>query len=305
MKFNTQIWLNGEPISQSGFDRGLLYGDGFFTTILLVDGQLANWDAHWARLNESQKRLGFPALNPVNMINDLIAFIKSRPAQPLEVIKILITRGEGGKGYQPLAKPHPSVFIQRLPFPEEGATESLTLENDHTREGIKAWPFFRLKMTVSDIEASRQTQLAGLKHLNRLENVLARQALLDTEFDEAVMLDGDGQVISATQANLVLLKGGRLLTPKLTHSGVFGTCLRSLNHALQASGFEQTVEWSEIRREDVLSADELFCCNALRGVMPVSHFQGRAYAMHQSDKIAQAWLNWQQTNLTNIRGLRV
>lgn len=287
-------WLDGDPILSDKLDRGLLYGDGFFTTILLVNGQLANWNQHWERLKNSAERLKFPALNQANLMNDLISIIKSRPAEPFEILKILITRGKGGVGYQPAEKTVPSIYIQRLPFPQERAKTVLKID--------QAWPFFTVAMTVSDTLCSQQPQLAGMKHLNRLENVLARQELTNTEFDEAVMLTQNGLVISATQSNLVLIERQQLISPFLEQSGVQGTCLSSLPDALSEEGW--TLESRHISLADLATADEIFCCNAVRGVMPVRQFQHKKFETEKGTKIAQAWLKWQGAHLTDVKELK-
>ncbi|MDG4813070.1 aminodeoxychorismate lyase [Hydrogenovibrio sp. 3SP14C1] len=287
-------WLDGDPLSTDKLDRGLLYGDGFFTTILLVDGQLANWNQHWARLKDSAERLKFPALNQANLMNDLISIIKSRPAEPFEILKILITRGKGGIGYQPAEKSVPSIYIQRLPFPQDASRKSLKID--------QAWPFFELKMTLSETVCSQQPQLAGLKHLNRLENVLARQALMNTGFDEAVMLTQNGEIISATQSNLVLIEGNQLISPLLDQSGVQGTCLSSLPQALAEEGW--TIESRHLSLADLATAEEIFCCNSVRGVMPVKQFQHKDFETEKGTKIAQAWLKWQAAHLTDVKELK-
>lgn len=297
-RLKPQAWRNGEPLPDANLDRALMYGDGFFTSLLLVEGRIANWAAHQARLLQSQQRLGFPELNWVALFSDLKALVASRPPQALEVVKVLVTRGLGGRGYQPPEAARPVVYLQRLPFPDTQATSALMVDSKH-------WPLFELFLTVSPVEAARQSQLAGLKHLNRLDNVLARQALADTDFDEAIMLDGAGAVIGATQANLVVLQNGRLLTPDLTHSGVKGTCLQSLNTALAQAGLDTQVEEASLTLQACLEAESIFCCNGIRGIMPVKQFQTRDLATEPVQAIAQAWFNWQQGQLTDPQSLQV
>lgn len=267
-------------------DRGLLYGDGFFTTVLVQSGQLANWSAHWQRLQSSAERLKFPALSERALL-DQIAENFQLPTLEQEVLKILVTRGVGGIGYQPLLEPKPVIYLQRLAFPAQQP------------KNTQAWSVFELKMTLSDVACAQQPLLAGLKHCNRLENVLARQALIETEFDEALMLGQQGEVISATQANIILIQGKTLVTPALTKSGVAGTCLNSLPQALAEKMPEQSWQWQtrSVSLQDIEQADELFCCNAIRGVMPVTQFQNQRFPVEKSHQIAQAWLKWQAEHL--------
>ena len=281
-------------MSQS-LDRGLLYGDGFFTTLLVEAGQLANWPAHWRRLQLSAQRLKFPPLSQSEVLAAVRAQLKAEAFDSKRsLIKILITRGEGGVGYQPLAQPQPRIRVQSLPFPQ-GA-----IKND------QAWSLFTVKMTLSAVRVSQQPILAGLKHCNRLENVLAREALLATHFDEAIMLGQQGEVICATQANLILLKGNQLITPQLSESGVLGTCLSSLPKALtfNAAGDSAKSQWQwqirPVALDELAQADEILCCNAVRGVMPVTQFQNRDYQTQKGTQIAQAWLKWQSQNLFQL-----
>lgn len=272
-------------------DRGLLYGDGFFTTLLVQSGCLANWPAHWHRLQHSAERLKFPPLSEADVLAQVDRVLhESAPLADYEIIKILVTRGVGGKGYQPPLEVQPALYIQRFRFPEFRA------------QNVQAWPFFTVKMTLSEVACAQQPLLAGLKHCNRLENVLARQALMGTEFDEALMLGQKGEVISATQANVVLIKGNTLMTPSLNDSGVEGTCVTSLPMALAQSRTQTAWQWqtAQLALEDVLQADEVFCCNAIRGVMPVTQFKNRDYQTQKGTQIAQAWLKWQSQNLFQL-----
>lgn len=276
---------------RDALDRGLLYGDAFFTTLLVEKGQLANWPAHWRRLQHSAQRLKFPALSEVALRRRVAEIVQTMDTdKPHQVIKILISRGQGGKGYQPLKESQPAIYVQALPFPQ-GATQN-----------AQAWPFFTVKMKLSTVRWGQQPLLAGLKHCNRLENVLAREALLSTDFDEALMLGQQGQVISASQANLVLIKGNQLVTPELSESGVLGTCLSSLPKVLASVGKHKPWQWQirPVTVDEVYQAEEVFCCNAIRGVMPVSQFEAQSYPIKKSHQIAQAWQDWQSQNLISV-----
>lgn len=269
-------------------DRGLLYGDGFFTTLLVENGQIANWSAHWWRLKNSAQRLKFPVLSETEVRHQLAKLLPTLDSQQTHhVVKILVTRGQGGKGYQPLAMPQPAIYVQALPFPHYATKNS------------QAWPLFTVKMKLSSVRYGQQPLLAGLKHCNRLENVLAREALLSTEFDEALMLGQAGQVVSASQSNLVLIKGRNLTTPELSDNGVLGTCLSNLPKVLSMDDCLANWRWQirAVALEEVYQADEIFCCNAVRGVMPVTQFESQAYSTTKGHQIAQAWQNWQTQNL--------
>jgi 4-amino-4-deoxychorismate lyase len=290
------VWSSIES-AQAGetccFDRGGLYGDGFFTTLQVWQGKVLNWSAHWQRLDESARRLGFPVLDEGTLRRDLVRCYQAGPSpQTREVVKILITRGQGGRGYAPPSKPTPLRRIYRLPYPDV-VTEP---------------PRWDLNLSASPVRWGRQPLLAGLKHLNRLENVLAQQHLseqtsawLDTPntLTDAIMTDDREQVISTTQANLVLVKGDQLLTPKLEECGVAGTCLRQLPQALAADPMTAhfTLSATRLSWDDVIEAEAVFATNAVRGVMPMRSLCSSVTEYKKSPEpvlpIHQAWLKWQ------------
>lgn len=275
-------WLNGQlgdtlPLS----DRGLQYGDGFFTTILLVDGRMLNWSEHWKRLEKTAQRLGFPKISEqvlLDMVDNVLgAQVK---LQHQCVFKIMVTRGQGGQGYQPptAQKATPNIIMQLLPFPKIEIAKGLL--HQVTQDAI---PVFYARATICEIQWGIQPLLAGMKHLNRLENVLARQALLQekkSQFNEAIMLDVNQNVISGTQANLCVIKENTLYTPNLTQSGIQGTLLTRLKPYAESIGWEwkeQTMDLNFLN-----SAEEVFFCNSVRGIMPVQQIKQKTLPVSKS-----------------------
>jgi len=300
-KRNMQTWVNGKLQTKlSVKDRGVQYGDGFFTTMLVMQDTLYNWSAHWWRLQESAARLGFPALEESIIRAEIQAvldeFIELQSIQkhpniqhenqqaclnPLAV-KLIITRGEGGKGYQAPLSVNPTRIIQITGHPSfEQAVDFSVFQAP-------------IELGVCQTLCAIQPQLAGLKHLNRLENVLARNELLVSNVTEAIMLNAHSEMVCATQANLFLIKGQQLMTPLLVNSGVAGTTRYQMPKIAQVCGLdyhEQT-----LTLEDLQSADELFLTNALRGIMPIKSFQTKHYPSEQTHLLHQAWVFWQQKN---------
>lgn len=183
------VWLNYRPLEKtdccvSVFDRGVQYGDGFFTTAKVVNGVLLNWTAHKARLQMSCQRLGFPEMDVEKLEHSLQQQFADY-AQTDAVCKILVTRGEGGRGYLPPETPNIQVFSLLMPLPA------------FAEQAIHA--------QLSSVILEVSPMLAGVKHLNRLTNVLARQTM-NAGFAEALMLNAFGQVQCATQSNLFVIK---------------------------------------------------------------------------------------------------
>ncbi len=283
---SVRSWVDGQEQNLlEVLDRAVQYGDGFFTTMLSAEGQLYNWSAHWRRLSESASRLGFPEMEEQSVLQQLAQALtgNERPV----VVKVIVSRGLGGIGYQPPVEAKPRIIIQVSPHPLYKKTADMTEMHP------------AMAVTLCKSVCAINPQLAGIKHLNRLENVLARAELIGTEFAEGIMLNARQQVISATQSNVFLIKGQQLVTPKLIDSGVEGTTRYQLRFLVESLG----LEWieREVALEEIRDADELFLSNAVRGIMPVKEFMNTKFAVERVVEIQQAWLEWQQNNAIRIR----
>ncbi|HMN43305.1 MAG TPA: aminodeoxychorismate lyase [Povalibacter sp.] len=247
---------NGAPIDDPAHalpvdDRGFNYGDGLFETMRLSDGKVRFLDAHLQRLQDSCRRLGiaFPA--------ELSADIAILAAAHREgVLKIVITRGAGGRGYRPdpMSRTNRTLTVHPAPAPDK-------------RGG--------LKLRWCDTRLSRNPALAGMKHLNRLEEVLAQNEWHDTAIDEGLLCDTEGELVSATAGNVFIVKGGALLTPDLRFCGVRGVMrAQVLRVALQLG-----VSCSEepLWPHDLAEATEVFLTNAVRGIRPVNQLQDQSW----------------------------
>ncbi len=231
-------------------DRALHYGDGLFETIRFApDGSIPLWPYHKQRLLQGLCALNFPT-DSLQRIEQALA---QRPQSPLLAGKLLISRGAGPRGYAPPAEPELLLQLQEFTPPDWG----------HLRlpQGMVAG--------FSDIRLAIQPALAGFKHLNRLEQVLARQRF-EPDWLEAVMLDTQGQVIEGCMSNLFLLENDQLVTPDLSGSGVNGVVRRWLSA-------HQNVIITPFRRERLLAADAVFFCNTLQGIVTASRIGGRQY----------------------------
>ncbi|MBF6058530.1 aminodeoxychorismate lyase [Thiomicrorhabdus heinhorstiae] len=293
------IWVNGRrqadlPVT----DRGLQYGDGFFTTALIVCGRLLNWQAHWRRLQNSAVRLKMPELCQASLLAEIknaLAELTSieTHADNAWILKILITRGSGGRGYQP---PREAEITRILQFSH--TTDAFSCGASAIELPIQAAMSIPVCITLSGM----QPQLAGIKHLNRLENVLARAEL--EESPEGLMLNGAGEVIGGTQSNLFVVKDGRLLTPILDLSGVEGTCRYQLLRLAE----EQMQGAQEVRLKllDLQGADSVFLANAVRGIMPVRELKTGMGTWHFANREVAEWQRlWQKFQRENGLDLHV
>lgn len=250
---NAQILVNGRPIGcVPADDRGLAYGDGLFETLAVTQGRIRLWDAHMDRLCRGCRVLGLPEPDVDLLRAEAESLVEGKEAW---VLKILVTRGSGGRGYALPREPSPTRVLQRHPWPAPTA-----------RAG---------EVRLCNHRLSWQPGLVGFKHLNRLDQVLARAEWDDPRIAEGLMQDPEGRVVEGISSNLFLVRAGRLETPTLTGCGVAGV-VRALTLRLAT---EMGIPWreSEVYPGDLYAADALFLTNSILGLLPVTRFRDRVY----------------------------
>ncbi len=237
--------LNGQPASEiTLLDRGLAYGDGLFETILVCHGKPVFLAEHLARLQHGCQQLGME-LDSGALQSELATVLATAAAH--SVLKIMVTRHASGRGYRP------------------GNATCNRILSMHPAPGYRdRHPELGIAMFLCKQQLSRQPALAGLKHMNRLEQVLASREWPDESFMEGLMLDTEGLVIEGTRSNVFAVIEGKLLTPDLSHSGVKGVMRNVL---LEKFGAAATV--AAISLQQLREADEIFICNSINGVWPV------------------------------------
>lgn len=237
-------------------DRGLQYGDGVFETIAIRDGEAQHWERHLARLASGAQRLGMACPTPAHWQTDLHAALAAVAPTQRRVAKLLLTRGSGGRGYAPplQAQPRRVVYLSDWPaWPASHATQGITL-------------------CLCTTPVSRNRTLAGLKHLNRLEQVLGAAEVAAVGADEGLMFDDRGDLVEGTRSNVFIAVDGELLTPLLDESGVAGIMRDLILEHAAAAGLR--VRTTRISRTLLAAASEVFVCNSLLGVWPVRAITG-------------------------------
>lgn len=247
------IYINGqEHNGLSTLDRGFAYGDGLFETILLVDGLAPLLAYHHKRLLKGLAYLGIE-LDSERLINDVNALLdiaKSTDEKYL-ILKLIVTRGVGGRGYQPDSAATATVVLQL-------SSGSIDLSK-HNGVSIR----------VCD-ERLFPVAWAGLKTLNQLPYVLAAKEPQNRSFDEGLLLNTNGDVIEATARNIFIVKDEQLITPILKESGVAGVQRQFIIESVARQLGLQLIE-KNIQLEECLSADEVFLTNSITGIWPVAH----------------------------------
>ncbi len=250
-------------------DRGLHYGDGVFETIAVGGSRPMQWSRHIDRLTSGCRRLGFQAPDAGGLWREAQAEIRGRKSG---VIKILVTRGPGGRGYRPPESPRPTRIIAWYPSP------------DYPSE----WWTRGIRLRVCEQRLSNNPRLAGIKHLNRLEQVLARGEWEDRDIAEGLVRDTAGHVIEATAANLFILRDGRVMTPGIERCGVAGIMRARVLE--QARGLGIPVRIDDFTLGQVEEADALFLTNSVIGCWPVRELSERAYDPRNIPPRLYRWL---------------
>jgi 4-amino-4-deoxychorismate lyase len=232
-------------------NRGLAYGDGVFETILVHQGKLVWWDAHWQRMCLGAERLRLPEANE-NAIRQACEALAAKHQRA--IVKIIYTRGSGGRGYGLPASVIPTLLLSLHPAPELS----------HQAIAVR-WCETMLAI---------QPALAGIKHLNRLEQVLARAEWENATIDEGLMCDNEGRVVCATAANIFVRHKSQWLTPIIDRCGIAGVTRRWVLENLAGTRVQV------LSKDDVMQAEAVFLCNAVRGIMPVLRLGERTWASH-------------------------
>ncbi len=241
-------------------DRGLAYGDGLFETLRVgADGRVPLWPRHRARMLAGARRLAIP-LAAQGLERTLAAQLRDHDAEA-GVVKLVLTRGSGGRGYLPPEQPEPTLFGQWFPLTEEPC--------DHLRHGVE----IGLCDTVLPDDP-----FAGLKHLNRLPQVAARAEAGRHGWREGLLLDRHRCPVEATSMNLFAVFGNLLWTPSLERAGVAGVARDWLLDIARDQGWQVDVRarpLSHLRR-----ADGIFLTNSIVGLLPVRKLAQWAWPMN-------------------------
>jgi 4-amino-4-deoxychorismate lyase len=243
-------------------DRGLLYGDGVFRTLRATKGKALHWSLHYLKLQHDCAALGIICPGESILCAELDKVLAQHPDG---VIKLIITRGQGERGYAPPVEAMPTRIWDVSPLP--------VYPMEWAEQGIKA--------CVCNLRLSVQPRLACVKHLNRLENVLATTELNDAQLHgeqsaEGLLLDAEGYLIEGTRSNLFLVSQGRLVTPDLSRCGVSGVQRgRVMAWALQ---YGMVLQVRDVLLEEALDADELFVVNSVIGLWPIRELEQRHWS---------------------------
>lgn len=243
-----QCWVDGVATQEWPVaDRGLRYGDGVFETMAAPKGEVVHWKRHRARLRLGCERLGINGPDDLLLERELQRLDLSEPS----VVRLTVTRGSGGRGYAPPVPQTHRRLWEVLNWPD--------LDPEIYSSGIR--------VAFLHTTLARHGALAGIKHLNRLEQVMAARELQRIEADDGLLCDNTGAVVEAVSANVFARHDGVVTTPLVNECGVAGVLREVILEGGRKLGLD--IREDVLRRADVLLADEIFLTSSIRGVVPV------------------------------------
>ena len=269
--------VNGKLVHGiSPTNRGLAYGDGVFRTMRLLNGELQDWPQHYQTLVADCSKLQIVCPSAELLMQDFRVLMRSAPGGETAsaIIKIIITRGEGARGYAPPAICEPTRVLVQSPLPAYPPAIY--------RQGVALYS--------CQTRLAQQPLLAGIKHLNRLENVLARAELKDPRFFDGLLRDYDGQVIEAVSGNLFMQKAGVIMTPALNQCGVAGVMRQKIMDWYRTRG--QPVAVTTLSLEQLLAADAVIIANSVYGVLQVTQIDEHAIASNDWAEALRSHLHY-------------
>jgi 4-amino-4-deoxychorismate lyase len=261
--------VNGEPAAAISIaDRGLQFGDGVFRTLRVSAGRPLNWERHFRRLARDCAALALPVPDEAGLRAEM-----ARVAPGDATVKITVTRGESGRGYSLPTEAMPTRIVAAFPPPP--------YPPEFSRDGIR--------VRHCALRLAEQPRLAGVKSLNRLENVLARAEWFDPEIREGLLCDAHGRLVEATMSNVFIVRAGRIATPDLSRCGVAGAQRERVLDLARGAGLACDVR--DIAIAEVAEADEVFLTNSLIGIWPVARVEDRVWIPGPVTRQVQALLD--------------
>lgn len=245
----------------SALDRGFSYGDGVFRTMRVRNGLPDNWPFHYQKLVADCAVIGIVCPSAELLMSDFQKLFEQELylEDSIQVAKIIITRGEGERGYAPPVITVPTRVLIKSNLPHYATA--------HYEQGVQ--------LHVCDTKLAAQPKLAGIKHLNRLENVIARMEWRDEAIFDGLMMNQSNQVIECTMSNIFVRLGNQLITPDLSQCGVAGITRQRILGLSSVLGMIVSIQ--EISLEQLLGADEVIICNSLYGAFQVTKISSTSW----------------------------
>jgi len=258
-----RAWVNGQEASDISLrDRGFQYGDGLFETMRLEKSSIIFMNEHCARLQLGCQRLNIK-IN-IDLILQQLDIVLKEVASG--VLKLIVTRGDSERGYKINPEAPPTIIWIHSDYP--------VYPSSYYSEGVD--------VCICKTQVSRNPVLAGLKHMSRMENILARQEWQD-EYQEGLMCDELGNIVEGTMSNFFAVKSDTLITPGLQYSGVEGVVRQKLLDIAAQENYR--VEIRDINLAELESIDSVLMTSSLIGVWPVRSIAAHQFEMNPLSKL--------------------
>lgn len=254
---NSGVLINAKPISEiSVTDRGIAYGDGVYRTFMVKYGTPLLWSMQYQKLVQDAHALGLSVCSEQQLLNEIQSLSDQEACC---VIKVIITRGEGARGYA---------------IPEISQHNRIVIKSDYPKLSEHTLTH-GAKLFLCELRLSHQAKLAGIKHLNRLENVLARSESRDPAWQDGLLLDKHGNVIECTSGNIFARFDDQLVTPKLDQCGVAGVVRDWLLQ--NASRWSLKVEQTTLSLSQLEQASEVLMTNSVVGAINITQLSDKTW----------------------------
>lgn len=261
--------VDGVPVDcLSVRDRGLAYGDGVFRTLRVRGGQPLWWQDHYAKLEHDAAALNLPCPRATVLQDEIERLAAGQDG----LAKLILTRGCGPRGYAPPPQPQVTRLVTFDPLPADSVGQRVA----------------DISVRWCDLRLGRQPRLAGIKHLNRLENVLARAEWQDPAIREGLLCDDTNAVISGVTSNVFIVSEGVLQTPELSQCGVAGVARSRILRAARKRGID--VEVARISPDVLMHADEVMLCNSVQGIWRVATLEDKNWSAAGWSETLNGWL---------------
>ncbi|ASK77663.1 aminodeoxychorismate lyase [Paraphotobacterium marinum] len=244
-------------------NRGLNFGDGFFTTILVQNNKVCDWSFHCDRIQTASKTLFFPTIKLPDLKSAIDSKLNERKSDSKRVVKIIFTRGNSNQGYSFDKAIEPVIFFNEYPWPEKY---------------IK-WQRYGVALQVSRFKLGINPSTSGIKHLNRIEQVLIKKEIDDNHWDDALVLDLNNKVIETSSANIFWFKKNKIYTPSIKNSGVNGIMRKKIINYFSKNKINVFEGYYELN--DIFTAEEIFISNSLFGIVSVKKIANQYFHTSQ------------------------
>jgi 4-amino-4-deoxychorismate lyase len=265
------ILIDGKKQSKASiFNRNTQFGDGLFETCLVENKKLLFWSNHFERMKLGCDRLKISMIDETLWLSDIKKAFSLMKIDNC-IVKLVLSRGESLRGYSYKDNIRPI----RITIVSE-------LKKNNQDKG------FSLEFCNSGYNSN--PKLAGIKHCNRLEQVIARAGI---KVDDGIMLDENENVVSVTQGNIFCIQGNRLITPNLDKCGIEGTRRAVILKIAVDLGFDINIK--NLSVAELLRSDEVFISNSIQGVGPVNQIEDFVYSKHKITEIISETLKEKST----------